>query len=159
MLERDLKLIHLTSEASYLSSIVRAAALRADHERRFSNSIQLYNLCGDYDAVISVLNAELGRSLALPATSTPSSAVDYFKEGNESLSLAVESEDVVHVARTVLDHFDRQGGMGGKVSRKNRTTCEALMKLKEGMSLFQSGHYDQALAVRPPIFALLLYWY
>ncbi|GAA5894119.1 hypothetical protein JCM6882_007988 [Rhodosporidiobolus microsporus] len=144
-IERDLKLLHLPDSRAYLLDIVKAAASRADLEQRFSEAILLYNLAEEYDAVISVLNVELGNSLSRPSTSSaPSTSVA--NAGKVGLAAAAAQEDVVAVAKSILEHYDRSAGMGGKVSRKRRETCECLMRLKEAMGMFERGELEAALA-------------
>lgn len=127
--------------------IVKTAARRADQEKRFSEAILLYNLAEEYDSVISVLNGELGASLSRPSTATGSVESDaYFAKG-ETVGLAAGQDDVAKIARSILEHYDRSSGMGGRVSRKNRETCEVLLRLKEAMSLYEQNRLDQALQV------------
>lgn len=151
MLERDLVLLHLKDEKSYLLDIVKSAAHRADQEKRFSEAILLYNLAEEYDSVISVLNVELGNSLSKPSSSTNSSSESnsYFKESSESVGMAARGgqEDVAKVARGILEHYDRSSGKGGRVSRKNRETCESLMRLREALTLYEQGRLELALEV------------
>ncbi|GAA5858920.1 hypothetical protein JCM8547_007156 [Rhodosporidiobolus lusitaniae] len=143
-IERDLKLLHLADSRAYLLGIVKAAASRADLEQRFSEAILLYNLAEEYDAVISVLNVELGNSLSRPSAAPgPTSAANAAKVG---LAAAAAQEDVVAVARSILEHYDRSAGMGGRVSRKRRETCETLMRLKEGLGMYERGDLEGALA-------------
>lgn len=155
MLERDLKLIHLKDEPSYLLGIVKAAAQRADQEKRFSEAILLFNLAEEYDSVISVLNVELGHSLSRPSGTSiaaQDAAKAYFANG--TVSLAVAQEDVTQIARGILEHYDRSSGIGGRVSRKNRETCEVLLRLKEAMVLYEQNQLERALAVSLLFFAL-----
>lgn len=60
------------------------------------------------------------------------------------------SGDVVNTARGILEHYDRMSGATAKVGRKNRETCEVLLRLKEAMGLFEEGKIEFALAVRSP---------
>lgn len=156
-IERDLKLLHLRDERSYLLDIVKSAAQRADQEQRFSEAILLYNLAEEYDSVISVLNVELGNSLSRPVSSSKSSAGgpnggggggSWFTKSSETLGLAVGQSDVASVARSILEHYDRSGSMGGKVSRRNRETCEVLLRVKEALGEVEQGRLEVALQVR-----------
>ncbi|GAA5992093.1 hypothetical protein JCM11641_002537 [Rhodosporidiobolus odoratus] len=142
-IERDLKLLHLPDSRSYLLSIVKSAASRADSEQRFSEAILLYNLAEEYDAVISVLNVELGNSLARPSAPTASTSVA--NAAKVGLAAAAAQEDVVAVARSILEHYDRSAGLGGRVSRKRRETCETLMRLKEALGAYERGEWERAL--------------
>lgn len=162
-IERDLKLIHLKDEQSYLLGIVKSAARRADQEKRFHEAILLYNIAEEYDSVIAVLNVELGHALSRPSGTiggarkeqegyfgAPAASVgEGAGEKATTMGLAVGQEDVVQVARSILEHYDRSGMMGGRVSRKNRETCEVLMRIKAAFSLYEQGKLDHALQVRP----------
>ncbi|SCV71462.1 BQ2448_3050 [Microbotryum intermedium] len=153
LIERDLKLIHLKDERSYLLEIVKSAATRADQEKRFSEAILLYNLADEWDSVIAVLNAELGQSLTKPSInvkgvdgSSRGGHEEYFAKSNATVGLAAGQEDIAQIARSILQHYDRQsGGAGGRISRKNRDTCHVLLRLKEAMTLNEQGQFEKAL--------------
>lgn len=154
MLEQDLRLINIKDEKTYLNSIVKEAALRADQEKRFSDSILLYNLAEEYDAVVLVLVGELGRSLAKPS-STPSNSTGagaddsmMTEAGEGSIGASVGREDIISVTKSILNHYDRMASIGSQVSRKNRESCEILLRLKEGLTLYQEGKLEMALMVR-----------
>jgi nuclear pore complex protein Nup93 len=137
MLERDLKLLKLKDSQSYLLDIVKTAAQRADQEKRFNDAILLYNLAEEYDSVVRILNLELGAALSRPSATSAS-----------AVNLSNHSDDIVTKAREILEHYDRMSGTTGKVGRKNRETCEVLLRLKEAMGLFEEGKIEFALAVR-----------
>ena len=63
------------------------------------------------------------------------------------MSIAAGQEDVAKVARSILEHYDRSSSMGGRVTRKNRETCEVLMRLKEAMTMYEQGQLDHAMQV------------
>ncbi|BGP34324.1 nuclear pore complex subunit [Rhodotorula toruloides] len=148
-IERDLKLLHLADSRAYLLGIVKSAAERADLEQRFSEAILLYNLAEEYDAVIAVLNVELGNSLSKPSVSengARQSHGGFFADASKgTVGMAAGQEDVAQVARSILEHYDRSAGMGGKVSRRRRETCEVLMRLKDAMGMYEQGKLEQAL--------------
>lgn len=139
----------MADSRAYLLGIVKAAAERADLEQRFSEAILLYNLAEEYDAVIAVLNVELGNSLSRPAGASASTGGVGLPEGfTGTVGMAAGQEDVALVAKSILEHYDRAAGMGGKVSRRRRETCEVLMRLKEALSAYEQGKLEQALQVR-----------
>ncbi|GAA6011273.1 hypothetical protein JCM11491_006780 [Sporobolomyces phaffii] len=164
-IEQDLKLLHLPDARSYLLSIVKSAAARADTEQRFSEAILLYNLAEEYDAVVRVLNLELSNSLSKPSTSLvqhTGGSLDgnkYFTTSGSGGTIgmtasAVSSsaaggggngQDVGEIARSILEHYDRTSTMSSRVSRKRRETCQVLMRLKQAMTLYEQGNLEQAL--------------
>jgi len=154
-IEKDLKLLQLPDSKTYLLSIVKSAAQRANSEQRFSEAILLYNLAEEYDSVISVLNIELSNSLSSPSSSITSKtghSLDgnsYFAQGSQTMGgMTNGNQDVSQVAKSILEHYERSSGMMGKVTRKNRETCLVLMRLKEGMRFYEESKYEQALQVR-----------
>ncbi|GAA5897343.1 linker nucleoporin NIC96 [Sporobolomyces salmoneus] len=157
-IEKDLKLLHLPDARTYLLSIVKSAALRADTEQRFSEAILLYNLAEEYDSVVSVLNLELSNSLSKPSTSyvnQTGGSLDgnkYFTQregGTIGMTAAAQGgtggQDVSEIAKSILEHYDRSSSMASRVGRKRRETCEVLMKLKQAMGLYEQTKLEQAL--------------
>ncbi|GAA5959783.1 hypothetical protein JCM3765_000101 [Sporobolomyces pararoseus] len=156
-IEKDLKLLHLPDARSYLLSIVKSAALRADTEQRFSEAILLYNLAEEYDSVVSVLNLELSNSLAKPSSSyvqQTGGSLDGNKyllgsqHGGETIGMTAAAGgggDVAEIAKSILEHYDRSSQMNSRVGRKRRETCEVLMRLKLAMGCYEQGKLEQAL--------------
>lgn len=156
-IEKDLKLLHLPDARTYLLSIVKSAAVRADTEQRFSEAILLYNLAEEYDSVVSVLNLELSNSLSKPSTSYVNQtggsldANKYFNKqegGTIGMTAAAGSgQDVSEIAKSILEHYDRSSSMSSRVGRKRRETCEVLMRLRQAMGLYEQSNLEQALQV------------
>lgn len=153
-IEKDLKLLQLPDSKTYLLSIVKSAAERANSEQRFSEAILLYNLAEEYDSVIVVLCHELSNSLSKPSSSLTSktgASLDgnqYFREGQQTMGgMTSGSQEITEVAKSILEHYDKSSQMSSRVSRKNRETCLVLMRLKEGMRYYEQSHYEQALQV------------
>lgn len=146
MLERDLKLIGLEHDAhSYLLNIVREAARRADDADRFSEALVLYNLAEDYDAVVGVLNAELGAALSRPSLSAADDAGDD-SAATSTMGLASASrENVVATAQNILAHYDRSMAVHGRVKRATRETCETLLVLTSAVRAYERGLFARAL--------------
>ncbi|GAA5938812.1 linker nucleoporin NIC96 [Sporobolomyces koalae] len=160
-IEKDLKLLHLPDARTYLLSIVKSAAQRADTEQRFSEAVLLYNLAEEYDAVIAVLNLELSNSLSKPSGSIVNEtggSLDgnaYFgtRGGGDSsrgtigmtAAMGGAGQDVTQIAKSILEHYDRSTSMSSRVGRKRRETCQVLMRLKEAMIAYEQSKFEQAL--------------
>lgn len=141
-IERNLKLIHLKNEKEYLAGIVKNAAQRADQEKRFADTILLYNLAEEYDSVIQVLNIALGSSL-----SQPSKAAAESMQANQSSAFGM-ADDLVSSAKSILEHYDRSAMVLHRISKKARETCQILLQLKEAIILFeQHNRLEDALAI------------
>lgn len=138
-IEKDLHLIHLKNEKEYLSGIVKTAAKRADQEKRFADTILLYNLAEEYDSVIQVLNTALGASLSQPAGATSEAS-----QANQSSSFGM-ADDLVSSAKSILEHYDRSAIVLHRISKKARETCQTLLRLKEALGLFEQNRLEDAL--------------
>lgn len=140
-IEKDLKLIRLANEKEYLQSIVKAAAQRADQEKRFADTILLYNLAEEYDSVVHVLNVALGASLSQPV---PAGLTSESTQAGKSVSFGM-ADDLVSSARSILEHYDRSSIVLHRISKKARETCGILLRLKEAMSLYEQNRLEDAL--------------
>lgn len=142
-IERDLDLIHLKNDKEYLSSIVKVAAQRADQEKRFADTILLYNLAEEYDSVIQVLNVALGASLSQPSSGTAKEG----EQAGQSVSFGM-ADDLVSSARGILDHYDRSSKVLHRISKKARETCRILLRLKEAFTLYeQQNRLEDSLEI------------
>lgn len=141
-IEKDLKLIHLRNEREYLFSIVKTAAQRADQEKRFADTVLLYNLAEEYDAVIQVLNTALGASLSQPSAGQSAEGA----EAGRSSSFGM-ADDLVSSAKAILEHYDRSAQILHRISKKSKETCGVLLRLKEAISLYEQSKLDDALTI------------
>ena len=63
-IQEHLKLIHIQSKQEYLELIIKQAAEKCERDGKFNDANRLYDLSGDYDKVIMILNKLLGDLLA-----------------------------------------------------------------------------------------------
>lgn len=137
LIEANRGLLHLGDSSEYVDKIVRAAAVQCDQERRTGEAIVLYNLVGEYDTVIGVLNRELGAALMEPVDLKDFDA-PVTASGPAALS-AVAS--IVTLARAVLVAYERQlSGVSGRVR-----VCHTLLGLKKAASQYAAGLLAPAL--------------
>ena len=126
LIERNLKLIKLEDEKDYLLNIVKAAASRAELEKRTKDSILLYNLSEDFNKVIEVLCNELGSSLS---------------------STNIQYDQIFNIGSNILDHYKREARIAHRVNLKSRETIEILLKLKECLNYYENNQLDLSLSI------------
>ncbi|SAM84527.1 related to NIC96-nuclear pore protein [Ustilago bromivora] len=136
LIERNLPLIKIKNEREFLSTIVQVAATQCDLAHRTESAILLYNLAGQHDTVVAVLNKELGARLT-----DPSSAAEYKSTGLSSGASFSAASNLVTLATAILDTYEKQFGYSGK----NRDTCRRLLELKKAVGLHSDGQNLQAL--------------
>ncbi|TKY89944.1 hypothetical protein EX895_001242 [Sporisorium graminicola] len=136
LIERNLPLIKIKNEREFLSTIVQVAATQCDMAHRTESAILLYNLAGQHDTVVAVLNKELGARLT-----EPSSASEWKATGLSSGASFSAASNLVTLATAILDTYEKQFGYSGK----NRDTCRRLLELKKAVGLHSDGQNVQAL--------------
>lgn len=136
LIERNLPLIKIKNEREFLSTIVQVAATQCDMAHRTESAILLYNLAGQHDTVVAVLNKELGARLM-----EPSSASEWKSDGLSSGASFSAASNVVTLATAILSTYEKQYGYAGK----NRDTCRRLLELKKAVGLQSEGRHLEAL--------------
>ena len=138
LIERNLKLIHLQDSRDFLTNIVGTAAVQSENDNRTRDAILLYNIAEEYDRVIDVINRELSMSLIEPGIQLSAPAMA------ESTSLA-EVEDITHLARAILDNYEKHNHIQRSISPRKRETCRILLTLKSCFQLFSTSEWEKAL--------------
>lgn len=137
LIEANRRILHLGDSTEYLDKIVRAAAVQCDLERRTGEAIVLYNLVGEHDTVIAVLNREIGAALMEPADLRDFDA-PVTASGPAALSAMTS---IVTLARAVLVAYEHQlSALSARVR-----VCHTLLGLKKSASLYAAGQLAQAL--------------
>ncbi|PWN52304.1 NIC-domain-containing protein [Violaceomyces palustris] len=143
LIERHLALIKLENENEFLNAIVRVAARQCELEHRTESAILLYNLAGEHDTVVGVLNKELGATLMEPPTG--GAAADWRNQAARGLSHSGASfsaaGNLVTLAVAILESYERQFGYSGS----KRETCWCLLELKKAVGLHSQGDHSAAL--------------
>ncbi|EPQ25972.1 uncharacterized protein PFL1_06427 [Pseudozyma flocculosa PF-1] len=135
-IERNLPLIRIKDEREFLSTIVKVAATQCELAHRTESAILLYNLAGERDTVVAVLNKELGARLT-----EPSSSSEWQSGGLTSGASFSAAGNLVTLASAILETYEKQFGYTGR----NRDTCRCLLELKKGFGLYSDEHFVQAL--------------
>ncbi|KAN0061165.1 nuclear pore complex subunit [Thecaphora frezii] len=136
LIERNLPLIRIKNEREFLSTIVKVAATQCDLAHRTESAILLYNLAGERDTVVAVLNKELGARLT-----EPTSAAEWKAGELTSGASFSAASNLVTLATAILETYEKQFGYSGP----NRDTCRCLLELKKAVGLHTDGHNVQAL--------------
>ncbi|PWZ03679.1 NIC-domain-containing protein [Testicularia cyperi] len=136
LIERNLPLIRIKNEREFLSTIVQVAATQCELAHRTESAILLYNLAGQHDTVVAVLNKELGARLT-----EPTSASEWKASGLSSGASFSAAGDLVTLATAILDTYEKQFAYSGR----HRDTCRRLLELKKAVGLHTDGQHLQAL--------------
>lgn len=138
VIERSLPLIRLADSRAFLTNIVGAAAAQSEADNRTRDAILLYNIAEEYDRVLDVVNRQLGLTLVEPPNPTSHDA----PTPDSSLTTV---DDIVQLARAILDNYERHSHILRLLSRNRRETCRMLLSLKECFELFMRNELEKAL--------------
>lgn len=136
VIEQSLPLLRLDTKRDFLSKIVRSAAVQCEREQRTASAILLYNIVGERETVMAVLNRELGATLMDPAPLEDWDA----PAGAQGATVSVVA-NVVSLARAILGSYESQFGYTGPKC----DVCRTLLGLKRAVSLNAAGQHSQAL--------------
>ncbi|RCK55393.1 Nucleoporin NIC96 [Candida viswanathii] len=140
ILETQRKLIRLENIDQFYQQIVEVAASKCEEEGRIFDALLLYQLCCDYNTVVSLINKLLAEILATTDLNQPT-----IKFGNyEVLSTGYATKDVgdtidnniILLAQHIMKVFSNNSHILSKLSPKIKSTCDLLLPIINIRELF-----------------------
>lgn len=149
ILERQRKLIKLESLDQFYQQIIEVAANKCQEEGRIFDALLLYQLCCDYDTVVSLINKLLAEILATTDLNKP-----IIKSGNyEVISTGYITKEVddtidnniILLAQHIMKVFNNNSHILGKLSSKVKHTSELLLPIIGIRDLFIKKDWRQVI--------------
>lgn len=149
ILERQRKLIKLESLDQFYQQIIEVAANKCQEEGRIFDALLLYQLCCDYDTVVSLINKLLAEILATTDLNKP-----IIKSGNyEVISTGYITKEVddtidnniILLAQHIMKVFNNNSHILGKLSSKVKQTSELLLPIIGIRDLFIKKDWRQVI--------------
>lgn len=140
ILESQRKLIKLENIDQFYQQIVEVSASKCEEEGRIFDALLLYQLCCDYNTVVSLINKLLAEILATTDLNQP-----IIKFGNyEVISTGYASKDVgdtidnniILLAQHIMKIFSNNSHILSKLSPKVKSTCDLLLPIINIRELF-----------------------
>lgn len=126
-LNKYAKLLCLADQKAFMREITINAAIRCEKDGRFSDALLLYNLAGQYDAVLQLLATRLNQAIVEPAA-----------QGEESATRGTAS--------SILGYYMQHQQIYSGIAPSLIQSCEILMKLLDFKQHYVESNYLQALA-------------
>lgn len=117
-------LLMVEDERRFIQSLVQAVVGSVDSDTKFNDSILLFNIAEDYNAVIDVVNSELGACISRHST--------------------LPGSELLQIAKSIMDHYQSNGV---RLERQRTDTLSRLIKLNEALEWIEAGRLDDALVV------------
>lgn len=127
-LEQMLPLIEIDSQAELARKITRKVADTILAQGSLVDAVRLYNIIGDCERVIAIINKELGHVMFAPRPYTDGSSW---------------TQQLVQVARNI--HHLYQDHRRSRASDRVWKTLETLLDLDEALQLNESGQTESAI--------------
>jgi nuclear pore complex protein Nup93 len=149
-------LIGLKDEDDFINTVTLQAASFADENGRTTDSVLLYHLAGEYDAVVAIVSRALSEAISLEIGEDPMRLMPIKpraggKEGDgqqgTSLSLAA-IDDPVELAKTMMSMYERDAMFFRRIQDQNKVACRVLLEMSIIKNLVEGGQWAQCLDVR-----------
>lgn len=148
-------LIGLNAEDDFINTVTLQAASFADENGRTTDSVLLYHLAGEYDAVVAIVSRALSEAISLEIGEDPMRLMPIKpraggKEGDAqqgtSLSLAA-IDDPVELAKTMMSMYERDAMFYRKIQDQTKVACRVLLEMSIIKNLVEGGQWAQCLDV------------
>ncbi|TQW00859.1 nuclear pore protein (Nic96) [Cordyceps javanica] len=146
-------LIGLSDEDDFINTVTLQAACFADENGRTTDSVLLYHLAGEYDAVVAIISRAISEAISLEIGEDPMRLMPVKPRagGNEadaqqgtSLSLAA-IDDPIELAKTMMRMYERDAMFYRKIQDHNKMACRVLLELSTIKGLVEADQWAQCL--------------
>ena len=148
-IEKYRSLIHLNNEQDFLDRIVLTTAEQCDHEARFKDALELYNLAGQPNKVLELLIRQISESLISRTISQSLISSSSTTAGAKSAASLFENEQEgpVETASRVLDYYQSRQQESSLIDPNTAYTCRTLVTISKFFALSSQGQVERALEI------------
>ncbi|KAL6901386.1 NIC domain-containing protein [Trichoderma evansii] len=145
-------LIGLDGQDDFVNTVTLQAASFADENGRITDSVLLYHLAGEYDAVVAIVSRALSEAISLEIGEDPMRLMPVKPRGGNtqeseqggSLSLAA-IDDPVELAKTMMTMYERDAMFYRNIQDQNKIACRVLLEMSGIKSLVEASQWAQCL--------------
>ncbi|PTB73205.1 NIC-domain-containing protein [Trichoderma longibrachiatum ATCC 18648] len=145
-------LIGLDGQDDFVNTVTLQAASFADESGRTTDSVLLYHLAGEYDAVVAIVSRALSEAISLEIGEDPMRLMPvkpragggHEAEQGGSLSLAA-IDDPVELAKTMMTMYERDAMFYRNIQDQNKVACRVLLEMSDIKSLVEASQWAQCL--------------
>lgn len=149
------RLIGLSDEDDFINTVTLQAASFADENGRTTDSVLLYHLAGEYDAVVAIVSRAISEAISLEIGEDPMRLMpikpraggnDADAQQGTSLSLAA-IDDPIELAKTMMRMYERDAMFYRKIQDHNKIACRVLLEMSTIKGLVEAGQWASCLDV------------
>lgn len=146
ILEKQRSLIKLSNLEQFQQQIIETSAIRCEEEGRIFDSLLLYQLCQEFDTVVSLINKLLSETLSTTELDKP--LINY---GNyENINGEIQSENtidnnIILLSQHIMKLFYNNSYILDKISASKKETCDLLLPIIPIRDLFLNKNWNQVI--------------
>ncbi|OBA20393.1 NIC-domain-containing protein [Metschnikowia bicuspidata var. bicuspidata NRRL YB-4993] len=146
ILEHQRALINLPDIKKFYSQITERSAQRCEEEGRAFDALRLYQLCQEYDTVVSLLNKFLSEILSMTELDKPLLTGATYRTPEGGMQPVETSENnLILLARKLKGIFERNSFISGQITPKEKEINEYLLPMVDIRDRFVKKDWQGAL--------------
>ena len=148
ILERQRSLIKLLNLDEFHHQITEISAVKCEEEGRIFDALLLYQLCQEYDTVVSLLNKLLAEILASTELDKPiikfgkyeTLAGDEFSDSSDTID-----NNIILLAQHLMKVFNNNTNILEKIAPQKKETCDLFLPIINIRDLFIRKDFSQVI--------------
>ncbi|CUM66364.1 uncharacterized protein PRCAT00004028001 [Priceomyces carsonii] len=146
ILERQRSLIALPNLADFYHQITEVSALRCEEEGRVFDALLLYQLCQDFNTVVSLINKLLSELLSTTDLDQPLIDLGHYESLNGEVKKSDTSDNnIILLSQQIMKSFESNSTISDKISPQKKETCNFLLPIINIREVFLKQNFQQAL--------------
>ncbi|ODV79710.1 96 kDa nucleoporin-interacting component [Suhomyces tanzawaensis NRRL Y-17324] len=154
ILERQRSLIGLESLDSYYKQIIEISAIKCEEDGRIFDALLLYQLCQEYDTVISLVNKLLAEILSSTELDKPIVEFGNYEifngfndgsNGNNQPRTDTVDNNIILLARQSMEIFKNNGVIMQKIGPQIKDTCDLLLSVIDIRDIFLRRDWNRVI--------------
>lgn len=147
ILETQRSLINLSNLESFYHQIIEVTAGRCEEEGRIFDALRLYQLCQEYNTVVTLINKFLSEVLSMTELDKPLlTRAEYRTPGGELKPEETIDNNIILLSRHIMTVFSNNSYILGKISPKQREIAETLLPIVDLREQFINKDWHGTLA-------------
>lgn len=126
LLSKYAALMNLSDEKAFVQSITKSAAAKCEREDKYRDAIHLYNLAGEHDKVLQILNRKMSQIYS-------------------QAYIADVLAGLYGIGLSVYQFYSQSQIICAKLDRRNLDTCRIMLGMLEFKRFNAESHWQQAL--------------
>lgn len=146
ILEKQRSLIGLSDLSQFYHQIIETSSIRCEEEGRIFDALLLYQLCQDFDTVVSLINRLLSEILSTSELDKPLIENGNYQNINGEVKQADTTDNnIILLSQHIMKIFNNNSFILDKISSSKKQTNELLLPIISIRDSFYNKNWHQTL--------------